>query len=431
MNPLLIALLVLLGLVLFVFGLAGFGHLTRGTPITSVRSLDDSPPPAVSSGDFKHLIQLALGTPLSAGNSVEVLANGDALYPRLWTDLRAARESITLQLYHCKPGRMADELKEILVERARAGVKVLFLRDAFGAHDLKKEWVEELVSAGAEVCAFRPAHWFELHKAQSRSHIRVVVVDGRIAYTGGFGIDDPWFGDGHTNGSWRDTTVRFQGPAVAQHQAIFVAGWAEAANSLLTGTFLFPHEAFEPAGDVLAASVHCAPTIGSTSAERLLALTIAGAQRTLYITNAYFVPDDDFRRMLIEATGRGVDVRVLTTGPETDTRFTLYASHARYEELLAGGVRIYEYQPSMMHAKCVAVDGIWSLVGTVNFDNRSFALNDESVMMSHDPRIAEALEKLFMDDLTRSREIRLEEWRRRPMRHRLYERVATTASRLL
>ena len=431
MHPLLIAVLVLFGLVLFVFSLAGFGHLTRGTPITGVRSLDDSPPPAVSGDDFRHLIQLSLGTPMSAGNSVEILANGDAIYPRLWADLRAARESITLQLYYCKPGRMADALKEILVERARAGVKVLFLRDAFGAHELKKEWVEELVGAGVEVCRFRPTHWFELHKAQSRSHIRVVVVDGRIAYTGGFGIDDQWYGDGRTNGSWRETTVRFQGPAVAQHQAIFVSGWAEAARSLLTGTLLFPHEAFEPAGNVLAASVHCAPTVGSTSAERMLALTITGARRTLYITNAYFVPDDDFRRLLMEAAGRGVDVRVLTTGPETDTKFTWHATHARYEELLAGGVRIYEYQPSMMHAKAVVVDGIWSLVGTVNFDNRSFALNDESVVMSHDAGVAESLEQLFVADLEWSREIRLEEWRRRPLRHKLYERGATIASRLL
>jgi cardiolipin synthase len=203
------------------------------------------------------------------------------------------------------------------------------------------------------------------------------------------------------------------------------------AGDLLAGELLFPGNGHPPAGDVLAASVHLAPTVGSTASERLLALTIACAERTLYITNAYFVPDDDFRRLLTSAARRGVDVRILTTGPKTDTRFTLYATHARYEELLAGGVRIYEYQPSMLHAKATIADGIWSVVGTMNFDNRSFALNDESVVITYDRGIAATLEHLFQDDLGRSREITLEEWRRRPLHHRLYERVATLASRLL
>ena len=431
MHPLLIAGLALLGLFVVLFSFAGFGHFTRGTPLTGVRSLDESPPPAVSTEAFRNLIQLTLGTALRPGNGIEVLANGDAIYPRLWDDLRSAKHSITLQLYYCKPGRMAEELKTILIERARAGVKVLFLRDAFGAHELKKEYVQELIDAGVEVCRFRPTNFFELHKAQSRSHIRIVVVDGRIGYTGGFGIDDQWYGDGRTNGSWRETCVRFTGPAVAQHQSIFVAGWAEAANHLLTGALLFPEDPFEPVGNITAASAHLAPTVGSTASERLTALTITCAERTLYIASAYFLPDDDFRRMLTEAARRGVDVRILTTGPETDTKFTLYASHARYEELLEGGVRIFEYQPTMMHAKALVADGIWSVVGTMNIDNRSFALNDESMVLVHDRGVAASLESLFLDDLRYSKEMTLAEWRRRPLRHRVYERATTLTSRLL
>jgi cardiolipin synthase len=430
MHVLQVAGLVLLALFLFICVLAGFGHLTRGTPISRVRPLDGGEPPAVSSKAFIELIQRAGSAELHRGNTIEVLLNGDETYPRLWRDLRAARESITLQLYYCQPGRMAEELKVILLERARAGVKVLFLRDAFGSSKLTKEYIEALQNGGVEVCAFRPTHWYELHKAQHRSHIRVAVVDGKIAYTGGFGIDDKWYGDGQSNEGWRDTNARFAGPAVAQHQAIFVAGWAEAARDLLTGEMLFP-PAERPDGGVFAASVHCAPTVGSTVSERLLALTVAGARQRLYISNAYFVPDDDFRRLLTDAARRGVDVRILTAGPPTDTKLTWHASHARYEELLAGGVRIFEYQPSMMHAKTIAADGIWSILGTMNFDNRSFALNDESVLMVHDAGIAAKLERVYTDDLTRSHEITLDAWRSRPWHHRLYERVATLFSRLL
>jgi cardiolipin synthase len=177
--------------------------------------------------------------------------------------------------------------------------------------------------------------------------------------------------------------------------------------------------------------VHCAPTVGSTVSERLLALTVVGARERLLISNAYFVPDDDFRRLLTEAVARGVDVRILGAGHKTDTKVTWRASHARYEELLEGGVRIYEYQPSMMHAKTVVADGVWSIIGTMNFDNRSFALNDESVLMVHDASIGETLERIFRDDLTRAREITLDEWRRRPLHARLSERGATLFSRLL
>ncbi len=431
MNVWLIVVLALVGGILVIPVLAGVGHLTRGTPISRVRSLDGSTPPAVSTDAFRALIQLAAGSELHKGHEVELFFNGDQLYPRLWGDLRAARTSITLQLYYCNPGQLADELKAILLERARAGVQILFLRDAFGSGGLKKEYIDELVAGGVDVCLFRPTHWYEMHKAQHRSHIRVVVVDGVVAYTGGFGIDDKWKGDGRSNGSWRETSVRFTGPAVAQHQAIFTVGWAEAARDLLTGEVLFPPALPDSENGVYAASVHCAPTVGSTVSERLIALSITGARRKLYIANAYFVPDDDFRRLLRDAAKRGVDVRILTAGPPTDTKLTWFASHARYQELLEGGVRIFEYQPTMMHAKTITVDGVWSVVGTVNFDNRSFALNDESVLMAHNAAVSEQLERAFVEDLALSREILIDEWRRRPVIDRMCENGATLFSRFL
>ena len=430
MHPLLIVASVIGGLIVVVCFLVGVGHLTRGTPVTRIRFLDDSGPPPVASPEFCERIQVIAETPMYPGNRADVLANGDGTYPRLFDDLAGARESITLHLYYCRPGRMADDFRDILIDRARAGVDVFFLRDAYGSQELTREYLRALEEGGVRVHSFRPTHWYELHKAQHRSHTRVIVIDGRIGYTGGFGIDDKWFGDGRTNEGWRETNVRFTGPAVAHHQATFVAGWAEASGDLLVSEKLFPSLDGE-VGETLAGAIHAAPTAGSTVSERLLALTIAGARNRLWISNAYFVPDDDFRRLLIDAVRRGTDVRILTAGEKNDTRVTRYASLHRYEELLAGGVRIYEYQPSMMHAKTVAADGAWSIIGSMNFDNRSFALNDESVFVAHDRPMAAELERLFTDDLTRAHEITLAEWRRRPLYRRLLERGATLFSRVL
>jgi cardiolipin synthase len=272
--------------------------------------------------------------------------------------------------------------------------------------------------------------WYALHKAQSRSHIRVVVVDGRVAWTGGFGIDDKWFGDGRHSGQWRDTNARFTGPAVLQLQGTFAAGWVEATGELLTGPVFFP--VIEPdSSGTLAALMHLAPTIGSTAAERFLALSIASARKTLYITNSYFVPDDDFRRLLLAAKQRGVDVRVLTAGPETDVKTTWYAGREHYEELLKGGVRIYEYQPTMMHAKTLVVDGLWSSLGTMNFDNRSLVFNDESNLAVLDPAIGAEMERIFMEDLPFAKEIVLPEFEQRPWTSKMLEKGAAALGRLL
>ncbi|HEX6534457.1 MAG TPA: phospholipase D-like domain-containing protein, partial [Gemmatimonadaceae bacterium] len=332
---------------------------------------------------------------------------------------------------YCKPGRMADTLAAILSDRARAGVRVLFLHDAFGSQDLTEGYLDSLRAAGVRIAIFRPVHWYSLHKAQSRSHIRVVVVDGRVGYTGGFGIDDKWFGNGHARDQWRDTNVRFTGSAVAQLQATFAAGWAEATGQLLTGELFFPR--VPPADDPaqLAALFHSAPTIGSTPAERYLALSIAGARRTLYIANSYFVPDEDFRRLLVRAAKRGVDVRVLTAGPRTDVEITLLAGRDTYDELLAGGVRVYEYQPTMMHAKTLVVDGSWSSIGTMNFDNRSMVFNDESNLLVLDPVVGARMDSLFLDDLRYAKEIRRPEFDRRGVVERLLEQGAALWGRLL
>jgi cardiolipin synthase len=273
--------------------------------------------------------------------------------------------------------------------------------------------------------------WYNLNRAQNRSHVRAIVIDGRIGYTGGFGIADKWIGDGLRPESWRETSVRFVGPAVMSLQATFSIGWAEASGTLLTGRGFFPAAGFSPAGPRIAGLLHTVPSQGSTSAERFLVLSIAGAARTLYITNSYFVPDDDQRRLLVAAARRGVDVRILTAGRHTDMRSVRLAGRATYGELLRGGVRIYEYSPSMIHAKTMVADGLWSTVGTMNFDNRSATLNEESNLVMMDAGLGARLDSIFVRDLRYSREILLDDFARRPWYDRLLEWGATRMSRVL
>lgn len=436
MNIAIYAGIALVAVLIIVVVLIGVLDVVRGTPIRDVES-DESraAPPAVNAPFFRDAIELFTQTKISGGHDVEIYINGDETYPRLWADLRAAKTSITIQLYYCNKGRMADELQEILIERARAGVEIHFLYDGFGT-TLKKEYFEKLCTAGVRAEKFRPFSWRSMQKIQHRAHIRVIVIDGVIGYTGGFGVDDKWYGDGRTKDEWRDTNVRFIGPAVRQLQATFVVCWAETTGHLLTGEILFPTagNGIGDSGDdsaVLAGLLHAAPTIGSTAAERFFSLSIAGAREKLYLSNSYFVPDKAFRNFLCAAAKRGVDVRILTVSKCTDVKSTWYAGRARYEDLLAAGVRIYEYLPVMMHAKTIVVDGLWSSVGSMNADNRSMSFNDESNLLILDTGVAAQMEKMFVEDLEYSEEMDLKEFRKRGAIERLKERACHMIWRVL
>ena len=408
--------------VLVVMVLIGILSITHGTPVRSVISPGDTDrPPAVGDSLFAEAMELYTDTHFSRGNIVSLCLNGEGTYPKLWSDISAAKQTITVQMYYSEPGRVTDEMRDRLAERARAGVRVLVLLDAFGSGPLRNTNFEStLRAAGAHVAWLRTIRWYTLNRAATRSHVRVIVVDGRIGYTGGFGLADYWLGDGHHDRQWRESNVRFEGPAVAALQAAFAAGWAEATGMLLTGDTYFPPQIFEPVGQTMAGLMHTVPAVGSTPAERFLALSIAGSKKTLYITNSYFVPDQDFRKMLIDAVRRGVDVRVITAGDKSDVKTTVFAGRAYYEELLRGGVRIFEYSPTMVHAKTIVADGIWSSVGSMNFDNRSMAFNNESNLNVLDRKFGTEMDSVFLDDLTHSREILLPAWERRSP----YERVA-------
>jgi cardiolipin synthase len=253
-------------------------------------------------------------------------------------------------------------------------------------------------------------------------------VDGRIGWTGGFGIDDKWLGDGRSNGSWRETNVRFEGPAVRQLQGAFAAAWAEATGVLFTGrATLFEHGG----GPTMAGLLYATPTLGSTRAERFLAISISGARKSLYVTNAYFAPGSNIIGMLAAAARRGVDVRILTAGRRTDVHTVRFAGRAWYDKLLTGGVRVYEWQPSPLHAKTFVIDGMWATVGSMNLDNRSMALNDETTLMILDQAVAQRMEAIFMDDLRYAEEITLARFRERCWFERVLESAAGLITRVL
>jgi cardiolipin synthase len=425
-------LILLMGAALLFFTAAGFLYLSRGNPVEGVRVIGgERTAPDVSSELFATQVERHVNANLTSGNDLEVLFNGEQVYPRLWEDLRAARDIITWHVFWFKPSELADQLRDILIERLRDGVEVLLLYDAMGAHGVDESYWQALRDAGAEVHAFRPFKWNDVYKWQNRTHMRTVVVDGKVGFTGGFAIHDDWQGDGKHPDQWRDTSVRIEGPAVHQLQAAFADDWAEATGQLLVGDRLFPPEPLERDGPHQAGLIYGTPSLGSTDIERFFALTIAGSRQRLWITNAYFVPDDDFRRLLLQATAAGVDVRALIPGGNTDRPSTWYAARSHFEELLEGGVRIYEYDPTMVHAKTLTVDGIWSAIGSANFDNRSMSLNNEVELMICSPEIAERMEAQFERDIERATEVDLEEFRNRGPVERLRERFWVLFSRFL
>jgi cardiolipin synthase len=293
--------------------------------------------------------------------------------------------------------------------------------------------------------------WWTLHKAQNRSHVRAVVIDGLVGFTGGFGIDDRWGGDGRHPEQWRDTNVRVRGPAVAYLQAAFDRAWTEATGSLLVGEMFFPVAPVHPPSDsarppsgqqsttpsvpaqmgVVAGLLHSIATFGPTANARLFALTVAGARHSLFISNAYFVPDQSMLEHLEAASKRGVDVRLLLPGEQTDVPMTRSAARSWYAQLIRSGVKVYEYQPSMLHAKTFVVDGMFTSIGSMNLDYRSFALNDEANMLILDRSFGARMDSLYLEDLKYSKQIDLATFEKRGFREKLKEKFARAIGRAL
>jgi cardiolipin synthase A/B len=391
-------------------------------------------PPAPADARFIELASLVTFTPLGPGNTVELL-RGAATYPRLWADLRAAQRSITMQMYYCGPGQLADTLANILIERARAGVSVHFLGDGFGCYTLGDPYFQRLRAAGVRTQLLRPVKWYTLHRSKHRSHVRAIVIDGSIGYTGGFGIDDKWITTPKAKG-WLDSNVRFSGPAVNSLQAAFAGGWAEATGELLTGEALYPLSnalvlAPDTSKHAVAGVLFSVAAVGATTAERMVALTVGAARTKLYITNPYFLPGDGLQDQLIKAARRGVDVRIITAGDQNDVAIVRNASRASYQNLLDAGVRIYEYQPVFNHAKTIVVDDVWASAGTLNLDPRSLRLNEETTLLVHDSATVAQFTTAFETDMRASKEVKKEEFRKRSWFNRLVDRASNVLAPLL
>ena len=365
--------------------------------------------------------------PVGGGNSVDVLLNGDQIFPAQLAAIRSARETITYAQYFYVEGPIGREIADALADRCRAGVRAHILLDGFVTSQMPTEYWETMTRAGCEVATFRPLSPLSLlaavgfGRANKRNHRRILVVDGRVGFTGGSGISPKWTGDGRTKGHWRETDVRVEGPVVASLQGAFVENWLDATSNVLGGESYFPRPS-RP-GSVSAQIVRSSPAGGSFSMYTMFLLAISSARRSIYVTNPYFLPDDRMTRALVEAPGRGVRVVVLLPGA-IDNNIVRHASRSGFGELLQAGIEIYEYQAGLLHAKVMTVDGIWATIGSTNLDARSFALNDEVNAVIYHNEVVGQLEKIFAEDLTYSRKVDLERWRQRGFVDRLLENLS-------
>jgi cardiolipin synthase len=363
----------------------------------------------------------ALSNPYPAtGNRIRVLENGDEIYPAMLAAIAGARRSINLESYIFWSGKIAGRFVEALTERARNGVEVRLLLDAVGSGSkLADSDVEALRSGGCIVEFFHPLRPWMLDTFNNRTHRRVLVVDGKIGFTGGAGIADVWLGHAESEDHWRDTHVQIEGPVVAQLQAAFQDNWAEVRGEALLGESFFPPLA--AIGSVRAQVTLSTPRAASSATKLLYAVSISSARKRLWLSNSYFLPDSDARALLVAAARRGVDVRILVPGKVNDVPATRAGGRSHFGELLAGGVKIFEYGPTMFHAKTLVADGIFVTVGSTNFDRRSFHLNDEINLTAYDRELGRRFEEIFLKDLARSRPYSYDQWRGRPFREKLEE----------
>jgi cardiolipin synthase len=387
-------------------------------------------PPAPGTPDFARLVEALTVAPLRQGNRVTVLRNGCEIFPAMLGAIRSARRTIDFATYVYWTGSIAPEFAEALAARAEAGVEVNVLLDAVGAAKMDRSLVERLERSGATVAWFRPPRWWTLHKLNNRTHRKILVVDGTIGFTGGVGIAEEWTGNCEDPGHWRDTHVRVEGPVARDLLGGFLDNWVEATHSILTGRDHLPDvRGFEDGIQVQV--TRSTAEKGSTDAEHLFYAAIACARERIWLTTAYFAPRRAFVDALCDAVRRGVEVRVLTNGPHIDRQVVRQAGRRTYERMLRCGVRIFEYQRTMLHAKVLIVDATWATVGSINFDNRSFALNDELNLSLHDRAVVAGLEKHFLADVDDAVELGLDAWRARPAAVRARELVSGATRREL
>jgi cardiolipin synthase len=379
---------------------------------------------------FLRAAEALTGAPISWGDDVELLINGDRIFPRFLETIRSAEKTLCMTTYAYWRGDIAHEVADALCERAGAGVECNVIIDAMGGVQLEPEVFKRMKDGGVRVLRFRPPKPYAVKRLENRTHRKLLIADGRVGMTGGVGIAEEWTGDAQDPDHWRDTHVRVRGPIVRGLFGAFADNWLEATGEVLVGDGYLPDLPQQEGGGPMMV-VRSSAGVGDTNAEALYYLAIAAARETLDLTAAYFVPRPAFSDALCDAAGRGVRVRVLVPGPHIDKGPVRIAGRASYDELVDCGVEIHEYQPTMLHAKTMCVDGILSSVGSVNFDNRSFQLHDEATLCVQSDAFGRQLTEQFERDLEASDRIEPERWSGRGPAQRATESVLKLARREL
>jgi cardiolipin synthase len=399
----------------------GVGEKKVETDIRHLYSVDDP--------QFLRSMGLLLGPSILEGNRATELINGDQIFPAMLEAIRGARKSVLFETYIYWSGEIGERFAQALADRARAGVRVHVLLDWVGSARMDAALIERMREAGVQVEKYHPLRWYNLGRMNNRTHRKLLIVDGRVGFTGGVGIAQNWTGHAEDPDHWRDSHFRVEGPVVAQMQSVMLDNWAKTTGCVLHGAEYFPP--LQPVGDQPAQMFASSPSGGSESMLMMVLLAITAATRSIDLASAYFVPDGITRRALVAAVERGVRVRVIVPGEHIDAETVRRASRGLWGELLQAGVEIHEYQPTMFHCKVMIVDGRMTSVGSTNFDVRSFRLNDECNLNIYDTGFAARQTRVFEDDLKRAKRITYEAWQARPLRERMHERVAALFARML
>jgi cardiolipin synthase A/B len=371
---------------------------------------------------FIHVLESTCQTRLEQGNNVEIFTNGDRFYPAMLEAIRGARETINMECYIFKKSDIGDKFVAALAERARAGVRVTLVMDAIGSFGAFRALRKPLRAAGARVAAYQRFMWYRLSRLNNRTHRELLVVDGTLAFVGGAGIADWWAKPLRRKPMWRDMMARIEGPVVSDIAGIVAENWLECCGEIMTGPETYkPHR---KAGDVAAFAIKSSPADRATASRALFQALTEGSNEKVVISTPYFLPDRAFRNAIRRTARRGVAITVILPGHLTDQKWVRLASRRMYGQLLSAGVRLFEYEPGMTHVKALLVDDLWAVIGTTNFDNRSFEHNDEVNVAFRNVGVVARIASDLTADITRSREIQLDEWRRRPVWEKLIGTVA-------
>ncbi len=399
----------MLGVLIMVAALAGCTYVQPHVALPDLRLGEPS---------FFPTLEAYTSTPIVAQNRVDVLLNGEEIFPAITDAVRHARRTVNYAQYYFDDGPVARDLVEAIAERCRAGVGANVLLDGFGTLTMPEEYVESMRRSGCHVETFRPIRPLTLHKTQFRNHRRILVIDGRVGFTGGAGVSRTWMGNGRVPGHWRDTDARVEGPVVSQLQSAFAENWLEGTGIVLGGDDYFPP--LGPAGSAYAQVVRSSPSGGSFAMYTMYLLAVSAARRSIFLTNPYFVPDEKLAQALVNAVSRGVRVVALVPG-KIDHNIVRQASRADYGRMLQAGIEIYEYQAALLHAKTMVIDGVWTTIGSANLDNQSFARSDELNLVVYDAPVARRMEKVFLEDVANATRVTYEAWRHRGAWNRVQE----------